>query len=145
MEGKRLVTDPGTTITMTCVVNQTTSPPLFVYWYFNNKVLNYRDVTTDDEHIKRITVHTDTGVPMTTSRLEIRDITSSDSGNYSCRPVPTVGDPVDISLHVLNGELPAAIQRNHQLPLLMGTPLVEVFILLNVLLNSMFYSRLVIE
>ncbi|RWS29459.1 Down syndrome cell adhesion molecule-like protein, partial [Leptotrombidium deliense] len=104
---------PGSTINLTCIINQTASPPLFVYWHRDEKVLSFRDSSADSSN-DRIKVNTVKG-PTSISVLEIRDAQSSDSGNYSCRPVPQYADPANTTVHVLNGENPAAMQHsNHK-------------------------------
>lgn len=112
-EGKKIVAESGSSVNMTCIIDQTTSPPLFVYWYRNDNVLNYKQEEVEDSDHGRLRVYTTSG-PTTISKLEIKGVLSTDAGNYSCRPVPQYTDPANITLHVLNGESTAAIQRNQR-------------------------------
>ncbi|RWS04357.1 Down syndrome cell adhesion molecule-like protein, partial [Dinothrombium tinctorium] len=111
--GPVIYVQSGSTINLTCIINQTASPPLFVYWHRDENVLSYSDSSTSDSS-SRVQVKTAKG-PISVSTLEIRDAKSADVGNYSCRPVPQYADPANITVHVLNGENPAAMQHsNHK-------------------------------
>lgn len=85
---------------------------MFVYWHRDEKVLNFREASSDPNH-KRIKVSTVEG-PYSVSVLEISKAKASDAGNYSCRPVPQYADPANITVHVMNGENPAAMQHNER-------------------------------
>ena len=138
-EGKKIVAESGSSVNITCIIDQTTSPPLFVYWYRNDNVLNYRQESVeDDEDHRRLRVYTTSSGPTTTiSKLEIKGIVSTDAGNYSCRPVPQYTDPANITLHVLNGESTAAIQRNQRNALTSNTASI---ILLGFIIKTSFVS-----
>uniref|UniRef100_T1KUW2 Ig-like domain-containing protein n=1 Tax=Tetranychus urticae TaxID=32264 RepID=T1KUW2_TETUR len=99
------------TINLTCIINQTASPPLFVYWFKDNQVLGFLSQTVNPSD-SRIRVSTIKG-PISISTLEITNARSSDSGNYSCRPVPQYVDPANITVNVLNGDNPAAMQHSN--------------------------------
>nr|XP_042894958.1 uncharacterized protein LOC122268762 isoform X2 [Parasteatoda tepidariorum] len=55
-----------------------------------------------------IKVTTEKG-PTTYSRFRIEKAQATDSGNYSCQA--SYADPANITVHVLNGEKPAAMQH----------------------------------
>lgn len=104
-EGPHLYIQSGNTINLTCIITESTSPPVYVFWYHDDKVINY------DSTRGGIRVATEKG-PTTISRLQIHNAHPSDSGNYSC--VPSYADPANITVHVLNGEKPAAMQHGRQ-------------------------------
>ncbi|XP_023217411.1 zwei Ig domain protein zig-8-like isoform X2 [Centruroides vittatus] len=103
-EGPHLYIQSGNTINLTCIITESTSPPVYVFWYHDDKVINY-------DSTRGIRVATEKG-PTTISRLQIHNAHPSDSGNYSC--VPSYADPANITVHVLNGEKPAAMQHGRQ-------------------------------
>lgn len=93
----------GSTINLTCVITQSPEPPVFVFWYRNDRMINY------DETDKSETVVRRAGRDAAISRLIIQDAVPADSGNYTCGP--SNADAVSVAVFVLNGEKPAAIQR----------------------------------
>lgn len=121
-------------MTLTCVVNQSAAPPIFIYWYHENRVLNYlpnsnRLQISDNLHELRSgnrkseltksllpsDILDSSFSPIDTlfvSRLRLWNLKSTDSGNYSCRPMPQYADAANVTLHVLNGESPAAMQHS---------------------------------
>ncbi|GFW87908.1 uncharacterized protein TNCV_1360121 [Trichonephila clavipes] len=101
-EGPNLYIQSGSTINLTCIITESTSPPVFVFWYHDDRMINY------DSSRGGIKVTTENG-PTTVSRLRIQNARPTDSGNYSCQP--SYADPANITVHVLNGEKPAAMQH----------------------------------
>ncbi|XP_059474120.1 zwei Ig domain protein zig-8-like [Neocloeon triangulifer] len=90
----------GSTLKLSCVLRQSTQPPLFVFWYHNNRMINY-DVD------RGVNVSADES--RTSSTLVISAAQRTHSGNYSC--VPNNAQPASTYVHVLNaGENPAAMQ-----------------------------------
>ncbi|XP_076260156.1 cell adhesion molecule DSCAML1-like [Rhynchophorus ferrugineus] len=91
---------PGSGLRLQCTVLQSTEPPAYVFWYHNNRMINY-DV--------------DRGINVTTelseksSTLTITNAATRHSGNYSC--VPSNAQPASTYVHILNGENPAAMQH----------------------------------
>jgi len=100
------------TINLTCIINQTASPPMFIYWHRDDKVLHFSDLTLEQKD-PRLKVQTRIG-PISSSVLQISQAKPSDSGNYSCRPVPQYSDPANVTVYVLNGDNPAAMQHSDQ-------------------------------
>ncbi|XP_076305276.1 kin of IRRE-like protein 3 isoform X1 [Tachypleus tridentatus] len=90
----------GSSINLTCIIQESPVPPDYVFWYHNNQVINY-------EAHKGVEVQTHKN-PRATSTLWIEKAQPPNSGNYSC--VPSNADPAEIAVHVLNGENPAAMQ-----------------------------------
>ncbi|KFM81311.1 hypothetical protein X975_09141, partial [Stegodyphus mimosarum] len=101
-EGPNLYIQSGSTINLTCIITESTSPPVYVFWYHDDRMINY------DSSRGGIRVTTENG-PTTVSRLRIQNARPTDSGNYSCQP--SYADPANITVHVLNGEKPAAMQH----------------------------------
>uniref|UniRef100_T1JE39 Ig-like domain-containing protein n=1 Tax=Strigamia maritima TaxID=126957 RepID=T1JE39_STRMM len=91
----------GGTITLTCMISQSPVPPAFVFWYHNDRMINY------DDQRGGISVNTTKG-NQTLSTLIIQNALRSDSGNYTCSP--STADQESVVVHVLNGEKPAAMQ-----------------------------------
>ncbi|XP_060522225.1 cell adhesion molecule DSCAML1-like isoform X1 [Cylas formicarius] len=91
---------PGSGLRLQCSILQSTEPPAYVFWYHNNRMINY-DV--------------DRGINVTTelseksSTLTITNAATRHSGNYSC--VPSNAQPASTYVHILNGENPAAMQH----------------------------------
>ncbi|XP_022920013.1 limbic system-associated membrane protein isoform X2 [Onthophagus taurus] len=91
---------PGSGLNLQCVVLQSTEPPSYVFWYHNNRMINF---DTD----RGINVKTELSAK--TSTLSISSAATRHSGNYSC--VPSNAQPASTYVHILNGENPAAMQH----------------------------------
>lgn len=91
---------PGSGLRLQCTVLQSTEAPAYVFWYHNNRMINY-DV--------------DRGINVTTelseksSTLTITNAATRHSGNYSC--VPSNAQPASTYVHILNGK--SAVERVH--------------------------------
>ncbi|CAM1311538.1 Uncharacterised protein g5725 [Pycnogonum litorale] len=95
----------GSTIELQCIISQSPKRPVFVFWYHNDRMINY-DVErgTTISAIHKVDKNTARSV------LYIKNAVPSDSGNYSC--LPSNSKKAHITVHVLNGEQPAAMQGN---------------------------------
>ncbi|XP_046412032.1 opioid-binding protein/cell adhesion molecule [Neodiprion pinetum] len=93
----------GSTIELKCVVSKVPHPSGYVTWRHGSRMLNY-DTTRGG-----ISVKTDMGAEGAVSRLYIANANKKDSGNYSCALADVAATTV--SVHVLNGENPAAMQH----------------------------------
>ncbi|XP_025837624.1 lachesin-like, partial [Agrilus planipennis] len=82
---------PGSGLRLQCTISQSTEPPLFVFWYHNNRMINY-------DADKGINVTTE--LPTKTSLLTINSAATRHSGNYSC--VPSNAQPASTYVHILN-------------------------------------------
>lgn len=90
----------GSTINLTCLITE--SPEPFVFWYHNDRMINFDNIRGG------IQVKTAVG-PVTYSGLLVSDAQHSDSGNYTCSSA--YAKQTSITVHVLNGDKSAAIQR----------------------------------
>lgn len=91
---------PGSTLRLTCRVVKSNEPPLYIFWYHNNRMINYdvhRGVNVSTEADNRY------------SELVITHTNTLNSGNYSC--VSNNAVAASTLVHILNGENPAAMQH----------------------------------
>ncbi|XP_032593469.1 uncharacterized protein LOC6563053 [Drosophila grimshawi] len=97
-----LYIESGSTINLTCVILNSPEPPAYIFWNHNNAIINY------DSPRGGVSVVTNKG-DTTTSFLLIKSARPSDSGHYQCNP--SNAKPKSVTVHVLNGEFPAAMQH----------------------------------
>uniref|UniRef100_A0A2L2YKG3 Hemicentin-2 n=2 Tax=Parasteatoda tepidariorum TaxID=114398 RepID=A0A2L2YKG3_PARTP len=102
-EAPDLYVKTGSSINLTCLISQSPEPPVFVFWYHQDRMINY------DSSGGQITVQK-AGKDTAVSRLFIKNAQPADSGNYTC--CPSNADASSISVHVLNGEKRAAMQHD---------------------------------
>ncbi|XP_053614507.1 hemicentin-2-like isoform X1 [Plodia interpunctella] len=97
--------DLGSVIHLICIVEKSPTPPQYVFWYHNDRMINY-DATRGG-----ITVETEPGA-RTQSRLTVRGATLKDSGNYTCSASNT--EPASIHVFVSEGsnKMAAILRRN---------------------------------
>ncbi|ODM98050.1 Hemicentin-1 [Orchesella cincta] len=69
--------EQGSTINLVCVIEKSPKPPEYIFWYHNDRMINYGSS-------REVKVHNEPG-SKTQSRLTIRDAQISDSGNYTCK------------------------------------------------------------
>lgn len=100
--GPELYIDRGSTINLTCVVLYSPEPPAYIYWNHNDAIISY------DSARGGVSVLTEKG-ETTTSFLLIQKARPSDSGQYQCNP--SNAQPKSVTVHVLNGEHPEAMQH----------------------------------
>lgn len=84
----------GSSINLTCVITQSPIPPVFVFWYHDDRMINY------DSSRGQIAIQKAVG-DTALSKLFIKDVQPADSGNYTC--CPSNAEATSITLHVLNG------------------------------------------
>ncbi|XP_049774021.1 zwei Ig domain protein zig-8-like [Schistocerca cancellata] len=101
--GPDLFINTGSTINLTCLVTFAPEPPSGVQWLHNGQVINF------DSPRGGVRLVTEKG-SITTSRLLIQKAAAEDTGLYTCAPnnVP----PDSVRVHVLKGDLPAAMQHS---------------------------------
>ncbi|KAK3919043.1 Hemicentin-1, partial [Frankliniella fusca] len=92
----------GSTISLVCIIENSSTPPQYVMWYHNGRMINYDTVRGG------VTVSTEPG-PKTHSRLVVASATHGDSGNYTCRASNTEEHTVYVSVSN-EGDNTAAIQ-----------------------------------
>ena len=89
----------GATINLTCIISRSPEPPAFVFWYHNERMINYDYYSMGRGEI---TVQKDSSKSDTViSRLVIRSAKLQDSGNYTCSA--SNADPTSLYVHVLQG------------------------------------------
>ena len=87
-------------INLTCIISNSPEPPKFIFWYHNNRMINY-DYTTQTGGY--ITVQKDQNRPdVVVSRLFIKNAQVQDNGNFTCSP--SNASPVSVSVHLLQGK-----------------------------------------
>uniref|UniRef100_A0A6G1S6W5 Ig-like domain-containing protein n=1 Tax=Aceria tosichella TaxID=561515 RepID=A0A6G1S6W5_9ACAR len=89
----------GAPINLTCVISQSADEPQFVFWYRDERMINY-DFASDESRAK-IVLSKWNGQQRDsiTSQLQIFQSQPSDSGNYTC--APSGARPSSIQVHVL--------------------------------------------
>uniref|UniRef100_A0ABD2X8G9 Ig-like domain-containing protein n=1 Tax=Trichogramma kaykai TaxID=54128 RepID=A0ABD2X8G9_9HYME len=102
--GPDLYIDRGSTINLTCIVQQSPEPPAYIFWNHNDAIISY------DSSRGGVSVVTEKG-DSTTSFLLVQQAKPSDSGKYTCNP--SNAQTKSITVHVLN-EYPAAMQHGGQ-------------------------------
>ena len=90
--GEEYHVDEGSPISLTCVLDSTPSPPQYIFWYHNDRMVNY--------HVERgVKVETYTTNQETTeSKLSFSNASKRDEGNYTCSPSNSV--PATVQLYV---------------------------------------------
>ncbi|CAH0776249.1 unnamed protein product [Bemisia tabaci] len=95
----------GSALLLLCTLRQSPDPPVYVFWYHNNRMVNY-------DLDRGVNVTSDLAAK--TSSLFIGRATRDHAGNYSC--VPSNAQPASTFVHILNGENPAAMQHGGKGP-----------------------------
>ncbi|KAI9560007.1 hypothetical protein GHT06_014017 [Daphnia sinensis] len=99
----------GSTISLTCIIQGSGSiPPRVLFWFHNSKPIAL------DSPRGGISLETERTVTGMSSKLLLTRATLQDGGNYTC--APPGAQPADVTVHVLNGEHPAAMQRGNRSP-----------------------------
>ncbi|KAL0860555.1 hypothetical protein ABMA27_009926 [Loxostege sticticalis] len=89
----------GSMLRLVCVVKRSTEPPSYVFWYFENRMINY-DLNGVNVHNGR-----------QTSELVIGKAEPKHAGNYTC--VPANAKAASVTVHVVQSETPAAMQHGN--------------------------------
>lgn len=109
----------GAPINVTCLISSSPAPPAFVFWYHNNRMINYdygggnsgggsggqegANTSGGSGGRGQISVAKDPNrADVVISRLLIRSAVLDDSGNYTCSP--SNAEPASTYVHVLQGE-----------------------------------------
>ncbi|KAG8178937.1 hypothetical protein JTE90_024909 [Oedothorax gibbosus] len=102
VEGPDMYVEVGSSINLTCIIMDSPEAPAYVFWYHENRMINY------DSTRGSITVQKGGG-NTAVSRLRIRDAQPGDSGNYTC--APSNADTVSSLVYVVKGEKQAVVQN----------------------------------
>ncbi|XP_063547506.1 uncharacterized protein LOC134754948 [Cydia strobilella] len=89
----------GSMLRLVCVVRRSTEPPSYVFWYFENRMINY--------DLNGVSVHNG----RQTSELVIGKAEPRHAGNYTC--VPANAKAASVTVHVVQSETPAAMQHGN--------------------------------
>lgn len=83
----------GSTISLTCIVDEAPSPPQYVFWYHEERMVNY-DLKSDSS----VSVVTKNGHSSkeTRSTLTIQNATPENAGNYTCKPSNAVAASIQV-------------------------------------------------
>ncbi|XP_058808604.1 zwei Ig domain protein zig-8-like [Phymastichus coffea] len=93
--------DVGSIISLVCIIEKSPSPPHYVFWYHNDRMINY------DTPRSSVSVQTEPGPSQ--SRLTVHNAVESDTGNYTCSASNTKS--ASIFVFVTEGDKMAAISR----------------------------------
>ncbi|CAG2107982.1 unnamed protein product [Medioppia subpectinata] len=90
----------GAVINLTCVISRSPESPAFVFWYHNNRMINYdyNSIGRGEISVQKDSSKSDAVI----SRLVIRSAKLHDSGNYTC--AASNAQPTSLYVHVLQGE-----------------------------------------
>ncbi|XP_077299470.1 zwei Ig domain protein zig-8-like [Arctopsyche grandis] len=98
--GPDKIVQQGSMLRLSCQVRKSTEPPTYLFWYHENRMINY-DLD---------------GVVVTHSRqsseLVIQHAEPRHAGNYTCAPANA--KPDSVTVHILHSETPAAMQHGNQ-------------------------------
>ncbi|KAK8376921.1 hypothetical protein O3P69_010100 [Scylla paramamosain] len=111
--GPDIYINTGSRLTLTCSVLHSPEPPAFIFWYHDNKLVSYERTRGSG-----MEVSTERG-SVTTSRLLVQDARPRHSGRYTCDPANSRRRSVTV--HVIAGDQPAAIDSLEYEPPLVGT------------------------
>ncbi|XP_041971454.1 uncharacterized protein LOC121727605 [Aricia agestis] len=89
----------GSMLKLVCIVKRSTEPPSYVFWYFENRMINY--------DLNGVSVHNG----RQTSELVIGKAEPRHAGNYTC--VPANAKAASVTVHVVQSETPAAMQHGN--------------------------------
>ncbi|XP_050691458.1 hemicentin-2-like [Eriocheir sinensis] len=122
--------ESGSTLSLTCFIEQSAAEPQYIFWYQNSRMINY------DRERGGIKVQIETGEgSRVISHLTIVGVEPSDSGNYTCAAANT--KPASIVVYVTEANKIAAIQPravDHSAALRAAAPLVLALATLSIFL-----------
>ncbi|XP_042885481.1 zwei Ig domain protein zig-8-like [Penaeus japonicus] len=93
----------GSPITLVCAVENVPTPPQYVFWYHNGRLLNY----LPDQ--PGVTIDTAREPNSAVSTLEVQSARDYHSGNYTCTASNTIA--ASTMVFVTEGDKTAAVQR----------------------------------
>ncbi|XP_050072793.1 Fc receptor-like protein 5 [Anopheles maculipalpis] len=104
LEAPDLHIDEGSTLRLECKLKRATESPLYVFWYHEDRMVNY-----DQEDGVSVSNN-----KLTSSILTVRNATARHGGNYTCAPANARQSSVYV--HVLKGEKLGAMQQTNKNP-----------------------------
>ena len=90
----------GSRLRLRCFVENSSGLPSFVYWYRNNKVVNYGNRLGVSVKVRTKKSRKQRVLPV--SVLEINHVLSGDAGNYTCAPSNAKNHTIQV--HVVKGK-----------------------------------------
>ncbi|XP_023325495.1 zwei Ig domain protein zig-8 [Eurytemora carolleeae] len=125
--GEEYHVDLGSTISLTCIIENSPTPPQYIFWYHNSRMINYdveRGVKVDiravedtgkqgeeDEGVRRPEEWIRT---RTVSRLELPAARKEDEGNYTCMPSNSEPATVHVFIQEGNNITPLRVEAQEQ-------------------------------
>lgn len=88
----------GSAINLTCVISQSPDQLQFVFWYRDQRMINYDINERGKIVMSKLANKPDTII----SNLQILNSRLADSGNYTC--MPSGARPMAIQVHVVEGK-----------------------------------------
>ncbi|XP_021967484.1 opioid-binding protein/cell adhesion molecule homolog [Folsomia candida] len=102
--------EQGSTINLVCIIEKSPKPPSFVFWYHNERMINFGAS-------QELSIHTEPGTGKTHSRLIIRGAQLKDSGNFTCQPANAESASIQVYVSqasgLFTGDQTAAIQHHN--------------------------------
>ncbi|KAF2368418.1 Immunoglobulin-like domain [Trinorchestia longiramus] len=136
--GPDVYINSGSRLALTCTVKYSPEPPAFIFWYHNDRLVSY------DQSSRSVQVVIEKG-EITTSRLLVQVAGMDHSGRYTCDPSDS--GTQSVTVHVLEGEKPAAIQHENNSATASSPPsaacctlhtTIATFIITSILLTAIF-------
>ncbi|KAK8721167.1 hypothetical protein OTU49_012901, partial [Cherax quadricarinatus] len=88
----------GSSLMLVCLLKSATEPPVYVFWYRGERMINYdkeQGVTVDNSR--------------KSSKLYVSSVSRRDEGNYTC--LPSNAAPASVVVTVIQKENPAGLQQ----------------------------------
>lgn len=92
--------EEGSKLALECQVKHAVAPPVYIFWYHNSTMVNYGQHALEVHHQNF------------TSSLVVTRVRPSDAGTYSCQP--HLATPANVTVHVVTGKKPAAMQHGRK-------------------------------
>ncbi|XP_068239908.1 lachesin-like [Palaemon carinicauda] len=90
--------EEGSKLALECHVKYAAAPPVYIFWYHNSTMVNYANQRALEVQHGNYS-----------SSLVVTRVRASDAGTYTCEP--HLATPANITVHVVTGKKPAAMQH----------------------------------